>query len=85
MKISAGNVVDVLRGPVGWVVVGAVVIGVVYFGVGKLFSVIKAPFVAGAALVKDGVNAETQSLTANTDATGNPILDSISVGAAGGG
>jgi hypothetical protein len=107
VKITGGNVADVLRGPLGWVVVGGVVILAVYWlakkatgaigdAAASALNAVEAPFrAAGAAigngldatgaLAKDAVTAETQALTANTDGTGNAVLDSLSVGAAGGG
>jgi len=85
VKISGGDVSNALRGPLGWIVVAGVAVLVVYYVGGKLWAGIKAPFVAAGALVKDGVNAQTQALTQSDQATGNPVLDSISVGAAGGG
>jgi hypothetical protein len=64
--------------------VGAVIFIVVYYG-NELVSFIESLFKAPIQAIGEGVEAETNALTANTDATGDPVLDSLGVGAAGGG
>jgi hypothetical protein len=87
---------EILRGPVGWIVVGVVVIGAAYYLFGKaktaisnaatsVLHTVEAPFVAAGQAVSDGATAYTSSLTANEDATGNDVVDSVAVGMAGGG
>jgi hypothetical protein len=46
LKVSAANVAEALRGPLGWIVVGGVVIAVVYFGASYVLAKIEAPFKA---------------------------------------
>jgi len=71
-------------------VIGGIAV-VLYFGnqifgfFGSIISGIAAPLRAAGAEIGQGVVATSAAQTANTDATGNPILDSLSVGAAGGG
>lgn len=44
MKISGANVAEALRGPLGWIVVGGVVLLVGYFGFNWVLDKIEAPF-----------------------------------------
>jgi hypothetical protein len=44
LKVSGANVAEALRGPLGWVVVGGVVLVVGYFGWNWLLDKIEAPF-----------------------------------------
>lgn len=46
MKVSGANVAEALRGPLGWIVVGGVVLLVGYFGFNWLIDKIEAPFKA---------------------------------------
>jgi len=46
MKVSGANVAEALRGPLGWIVVGGVVLVVGYFGFNWLIDKIEAPFKA---------------------------------------
>ena len=55
MKITGGNVAEALRGPLGWIVVGGVVLVVGYFGVNWLIDKIEAPFKRLGAAVGEGV------------------------------
>jgi hypothetical protein len=73
------------------VVAGAVVFGLFYFGseifgfLGNILKSAAAPFQAIGSGVVSVAQFESPSQTANTDATGNAITDSLAVGAAGGG
>lgn len=73
------------------IIAGVVVFGVVYFGkeifgaIGSLIDSVTAPFKAVGQAAAQGVQAVSAAQTANTGATGNEVLDSLSVGAAGGG
>jgi hypothetical protein len=44
VKVSGANVAEALRGPLGWIVVGGVVLVVGYFGFNWLLDKIEAPF-----------------------------------------
>lgn len=44
MKVSGANVAEALRGPLGWIVVGGVVLVVGYFGFQWVLDKIEAPF-----------------------------------------
>lgn len=91
MKISGGNVATALQGPLGWVVVGLVAIGVIYY-VGKKIGAaassavdaIEAPFKAAGAAIGQAYDATTAtvgqgvaSYTSSLDANQNATSSDV--------